>query len=372
MDKYIGFDIDSKKTVVCVVQKDKKDIYDTIPMDIEMMKLWLKNQRKPSDKLHLTFEVSGQSGWLYDNLIDCVDTLTVSNPAQMTWIYRTSKKTDRIDARKQAILLRIGEIPKVHMPDKKIRLWRGQIQHRRKLVSSRTQIKNRIRALLKSQGYTKSEHKGSWWKKANRQWMRILTESIEECWTDGLSDLMDQLELYEMQVKRLTEKLDQQLKDNAAAGLLMTIPGVGPRTTEAVLAYTDEIERFSRGRKYCAYFGMTPKLDESGSTRRLGHISKQGPSVVRWLTVESAWRAIKKSPSLMEFYEQVRHGQDKRKKIAIVATARKLLSVMRAMLITGEVFNEKLILKQEQITRAQKKQQKRKDEEMRRRMEFYN
>ena len=152
----------------------------------------------------------------------------------------------------------------------------------------------------------------------------------------------------------------------------MTIPGIGPRTTEAVLAYTDEIERFSRGRKYCAYFGMTPKLDESGSTRRLGHISKQGPSVVRWLIVESAWRAIKKSPSLMEFYEQVRHGQDKRKKIAIVATARKLLSVMRAMLITGEVFNEKLILKQEQITRAQKERQKRKDEEMRRRMEFYN
>ena len=51
----------------------------------------------------------------------------------------------------------------------------------------------------------------------------------------------------------------------------------------------------------------------------------------------------------MEFYEQVRHGQNKRKKIAIVATARKLLSVMRAMLITGEVFNEKLILKQEQM-----------------------
>ncbi len=372
MDKYIGFDIDSKKTVVCVVQKDKKDVYDTIPMDVELMKLWLKDQRNPGDKLHLTFEVSGQSGWLYDNLIDCVDTLTVSNPAQMTWIYRTSKKTDRIDARKQAILLQIGEIPKVHMPNKKIRLWRGQIQHRRKLVSSRTQIKNRIHALLKSQGYTKPEHKGSWWKKTNRQWMRMLTESIEEYWTDGLSDFMDQLELYEMQVKRLTEKLDQRLTDNAAAGLLMTIPGVGPRTTEAVLAYTDEIERFSRGRKYCAYFGMTPKLDESGSTRRLGHISKQGPSVVRWLIVESAWRAIKKSPSLMEFYEQVRHGQNKRKKIAIVATARKLLSVMRAMLITGEVFNEKLILKQEQITRAQKEQQKRKDEEMRRRMEFYN
>ena len=81
-------------------------------------------------------------------------------------------------------------------------------------------------------------------------------------------------------------------------------------TAEAVLAYTDEVERFRRGKEYCSYFGMTPRLDESGSTRRLGHISKQGPSVVRWLIVESAWRAIKKSPSLLAFYERIRCGQD--------------------------------------------------------------
>jgi transposase len=88
-------------------------------------------------------------------------------------------------------------------------------------------------------------------------------------------------------------------------------------------------------------------LDESGSTRRLGHISKQGPSVVRWLIVESTWRVIQKSPAMVKFYERVRRGQDKRKKIVIVATARKLLSVMRAMLMAQEVFNEKLVLRQE-------------------------
>jgi transposase len=123
----------------------------------------------------------------------------------------------------------------------------------------------------------------------------------------------------------------------------MSIPGVGPRTTEVVLAYTDDISRFGRGKQYCAYFGLTPKLDESGLTRRLGHISKQGPSVVRWLIVESAWRVIKKSPSLRAFYERAMCGQKKRKKIATVAVARKLLSIMRAMQMTGELFNEKLV-----------------------------
>ena len=204
--------------------------------------------------------------------------------------------------------------------------------------------------LIKNHGYRQPEHGGSWWKKANRQWMRQLSDNVDDDWAETLSDLLDQLALYEGQIKHRTEKLNERLSHHAGGYLLQTIPGVGPRTAEAVLAYTDEVERFGRGKEYCSYFGMTPKLDESGSTRRLGHISKRGPSVVRWLIVESAWRAIKKNPSLLAFYERVRHGQDKRKKIAIVATARKMLSIMRAMQMTGEVFNEKLVLEQEHMT----------------------
>jgi transposase len=133
----------------------------------------------------------------------------------------------------------------------------------------------------------------------------------------------------------------------------MSIPGVGPRTAEAILAYTDEVRRFKRSKQYTAYFGMTPKLDESGQTRRLGHISKEGPSVVRWLLVESVWRAIQKSPGLKAFYERIVGGQSQRRKVAVVATARKLLAIMRAMLQTGELFNEELVSgKKERRTQA--------------------
>jgi len=107
---------------------------------------------------------------------------------------------------------------------------------------------------------------------------------------------------------------------------------------------------------------MTEQLDE-----HLGHNTKQGPSVVRWLIVESAWRAIKNSPSLLSFYERVRHGQDKRKKIAIVATGRKMLSIMRAMQQTGECFNEKLVLEQRQFEVVEKPEEK-----FRRRNDFFN
>lgn len=349
MDKYIGFDVDSKKTVACVVQKGKKDRYTTLKTDIGQMENFLKQQCRPAEKLHLTFEVSGQSGFLYDSLLNSADSITVSNPSRMTWIYRTAKKTDRIDARKQAVLLSIGEIPKVHMPKKQIRQWRATIQHRRKLVSSVTQVKNRIRALLKSVGINKPAFNKNFWTKRNHNWMHQLanqpTETIQSAWQLTLADMLDQLELFQLQLKQQTRYLNEYLQTKPAAKLIMTIPGIGPRTAEAVLAYTDDIKRFRKNKRYCAYFGLTPRLDESGSNRRLGHISKQGPSVVRWLIVEAAWRVIKKSPSLRAFYERVVGRQQQRKKIAIIAVARKLLTIIRAMLTTGELFNEQLISK---------------------------
>ena len=81
MDKYIGFDIDSKKTVACVVQKGQKDKFTTLKTDIELMKKFLQNQRGSGEKLHLTFEISGEAGHRYDALADFVEDITVSNPS---------------------------------------------------------------------------------------------------------------------------------------------------------------------------------------------------------------------------------------------------------------------------------------------------
>jgi transposase len=355
MDKYIGFDIDSKKTVACVVENGKKERYATIGPDVQSMRNYLKGQKSDGSRIHLTFEISGQAGFIYDSLIDCADTITVSNPSKMTWIYRTAKKNDRIDSRKQAILLSIGEIPKVHMPGVEIRQWRNVILHRRNLVNKTTEVKNRIRAVLRSQGFSKPEQKGSWWTRANRLWMRGLWEqqvSSIELWRMNLCHLMEQLDLLDGQVKRVTEYLDFYLGRHAGGKLLTSIPGVGPRTAEAILAYTDDISRFGRTKQYCSYFGLTPRLDESGTSRRLGHISKLGPSVVRWLLCESSWKVIRKSSAMRAFYERVKAGQGGRKKIAIVAVCRKLLSIMRAMLETGELFNEELVCRECEVKRA--------------------
>jgi len=346
MEKYIGMDIDSKKIICCVVQQGKKDRYQTIRPGISMMKGLLRQEKADGSRVHLVFEISGQAGYIYDSLIDDADTITVANPSKMTWIYRTAKKNDRLDARKMAVLLSIGEAPSVYMPDKEIRQWRQVIIHRKNIVSKVTQSKNRIRALLKSVGFNHPWDKGSWWKKSNRLWMKCLVKDggigSFDLWRMQLGNLLEELMTLEKQLKSVTEYFDNYLSGKGESELLLSIPGVGARTAEAVLAYTDNLNRFGNYKQYCSYFGMTPKLDESGSTRRLGHISKQGPSVVRWVLCESGWKVIRKSKALRQFYERVRAGQDSRKKIAIVAVCRKLLCIMRAMLRDNEKFNEEL------------------------------
>jgi len=355
MSKYIGFDMDSKKTVCCVVESGQKDKYRTIGPDVKSMRKFLKAEKQGGCRVEIVFEISGQAGFIYDSLIDYVDDIKVANPSKMTWIYRTAKKNDRIDARKMAVLLSIGEIPEVYMPSREVRQWRETILHRKKIVCKVVQVKNRIRATFKSQGYSKAVYKGSWWKKANRFWMRGVCEEstgISDLWHIHVSNLLDELELLDAQLKRVTQYLDGYLDGQPGGKLLMSIPGVGPRTSEAVLAYTDNVKRFGNYKQYCSYFGLTPKLDESGDCRRIGHISKRGPSVVRWVICESSWKVIRKSKSLREFYERVMAGQQGRKKIAIIAVARKLLSIMRAMMLTGELFNEELVNKADELIKT--------------------
>jgi transposase len=346
MEKYIGMDIDNKKIICCIVQQGEREKYRTIKAAVPAMKTFITEQKADGSKVHLVFEISGQAGHIYDSLIDFADSITVANPSKMTWIYRTAKKNDRMDARKMAVLLSIGEIPSVYMPTKEIRQWRQMLLHRRKIVTRVTQVKNRLRALLKSVGYSHARDKGSWWKKSNRFWMICLVEEgrTDHCdlWRMQLGNLLDELCTLEGQLKRVTEYLDRYLSQKFASDLLMSIPVVGPRTAEAVLAYTDDLSRFDNYKRYCSYFGLTPRLDESGSSRRLGHISKHGPSVVRWVLCESSWKVIRKSKALRQFYERVKAGQDCRKKIAIVAVCRKLLCIMRAMLRDNEKFNEGL------------------------------
>ena len=88
------------------------------------------------------------------------------------------------------------------------------------------------------------------------------------------------------------------------------------------------------------HFGLVPSQDQSGSTNRLGRITRDGSATVRHLLVEAAWQSARRSPTVKAFLERVQRGDPERKKKAVVATAHYLVRVMWAMMKHGTLWRE--------------------------------
>jgi transposase len=122
---------------------------------------------------------------------------------------------------------------------------------------------------------------------------------------------------------------------------LRTVKGVGPRLAEAVVLHIgDEPRRFKTGRQLAGYAGLVPKLLESGQVTRLGHITRRGPALLRSLLVEAAWMVYRLNDWAKAFVEKVSRGGRGRRKLAIVALARKLLILLWGMLKSNKPFRE--------------------------------
>jgi len=101
----------------------------------------------------------------------------------------------------------------------------------------------------------------------------------------------------------------------------------------------DDVTRFRNNRQLGAYFGLVPCQDASADKNRLGHITRDGPPVMRKLITEAAWTAIKKCPAFKAFFERIMGGKPERRKIAIVATSHRMIRVMGAMMRTGTAYD---------------------------------
>jgi hypothetical protein len=158
------------------------------------------------------------------------------------------------------------------------------------------------------------------WTKSGMKWLRQLELPT------GSQQLRRDLLLEEIdtlchQVRRIEHQLNRQARQTSAVMLLHSIPGVGARTAEAVAAFIDDPQRFPNAKAVGRYFGLVPSQDQSGDRNRLGHITREGASVVRQLVAEAAWQAQRRSPTVRAFFERAQRDDPQRKKIALVATA---------------------------------------------------
>lgn len=328
----IGLDVHERQSSICVLDECGNVVEET-----KIRGGWsvlLDRLRKIRHDFAICFEASCSYGFLHDKLRAIAKRVVVAHPGQLRLIFRSKRKNDRVDARKLAKLLFLDEVPVVHVPTVDVRAWRRLVEYRQRLVCKRTRCKNGLRALLRSHGIVSPRNL---WSGKGHQWLR---EIAWDCLEDALQRdlLLDELEQLDGQVRRVEQHLNAIATRHPGVVLLRTIPGVGPRTAEAVVAYIDHPDRFRRTKQIGAYFGLVPCQDSSAAVNRLGHITREGPSSVRRLITEAAWQATRLDPTVRGYFERIAQGNRDRRKIALVATAHYLLRVMLAMLRTGETW----------------------------------
>ena len=330
--QYVGMDVHWRQTTICILDENGRRVKMA-----HVRGPWqkvLEELGRIGGHWQVCFEASCGYGWLYERLKRMAQKVVVAHPGQLRLIFRSKRKSDRVDAEKLAKLLYLDEVPPVYVPSIQVRSWRAIIEHRQKLLQERVRTKNQLRALLRTHAIVAP--RGLWTKKG------IAWISAQELPTamDRLQReiLLERLGSLQGLIRRVEEALEEISESHAGVKLLREIPGVGIRTAEAVMAYVDDPHRFGSIKSIGSYFGLVPCQDQSAGKNRLGHLTRQGPASVRKLLTEASWQGIRRSARIRAYFERVRQGNPERRKIALVATAHYLLRVMLAMLRTGEVW----------------------------------
>ena len=338
---YVGLDVHARRSSLCILGPNGK-----VVKRAEILGPWskvlgeLQSLVPGGGPFKVCFEASCGYGHLYERLsaLPRCGRVAVAHPGQLRLIFRCKRKNDRVDAEKQSKLLYLDQVPEVHVPKSDVRAWRGLIELRRRLVGRRTAVKSQLRALLRSLGTPDVPAGKAMWSKKGQA--RIAAMELPEGDALRRDLLIEELKEADTRIARVTAELDRRAEAHPGVTLLRTIPGVGPRTAEAFIAYIDDVRRFSSVRQVGCYLGLVPCQDSSAGADRLGHITGDGPSTVRMLLCEAAWQAIRRSPSMRAYFERVSGGDPGRKKIALVAVAHKLARIMAAMLRSGEAWRE--------------------------------
>jgi transposase len=329
---YVGLDVHSRQSSLCILNSAGGTV-NQIQLKGPRAAV-VDRLRQLNQPFSVCYEASCGYGHLYEALRPLAHHVAVAHPGKLRLIYGSKRKNDRIDAAKLAKLLLLDMVPPVHVPHVDVRGWRSLIILRQRVMSQVVRAKNQIRAVLRENDLAGAK----WlWSKRQLAWLQSL--ELHPVARLRLELAVEEFKSLTQKIKRLEAELQKYADRHPAVRLLMTIPGVGIRTAETFVAWVDDVARFRRTRQLGAYFGLVPCQDASADKNRLGHITRDGPPVMRKLITEAAWTAIKKCPAFTAFFERIAAGKPERKKIAIVATSHRMIRVMGAMMRTGTAYD---------------------------------
>jgi transposase len=265
--------------------------------------------------------------WFERLLAELGHELWVGDAARIRASEVRQQKTDRRDAELILDLLRTQRFPRVWTPTAEDRDLRQLLVHRMKLVRTRTQVRNQLHYLAMSQGLCRKRK--LWSEKGRKELEGLKLMPWASRRREELLELLDQLD---ESIAKLDKAVEEAGKDRREVALLRTHPGVGKVLGLAFVLTIGPIERFENSRKLVSYVGLNPREHSSGGKQRLGAISKQGNTMLRWLLVEGAHMAARYDSQLGRFYQRLKNRRCSG--VAKVAMARRLAVRLFYMLRT--------------------------------------
>jgi len=269
--------------------------------------------------------------WLAELLEDAGYDIHLTHPLRTRAIAAARVKTDAVDARTLAHLLRADLLPEAYVAPRDLRDLRELLRHRVALTGMRSALKNRVHAILAKHGISR-EH-SDLFGKGGRLFLADL--QLREAPRRRLDSLLALIDDFTREIQATTAEIDQRAKADDRVDVLTQIRGVGPYTAMLIIAEVGAIERFPDARHLCAWAGLTPTVRSSDGKARLGHISRQGSPALRWALVEAAQKCTTGGGPLRESYERI--AKRRGAKIAKVAVARQILTLSYYGLRDGEI-----------------------------------
>ena len=333
---YAGIDAHLKSSTIYVTdEKGKKVKSATVATSREGLRAALGTLGRR--RWVAAVESSGIVLWVAGMLRELGAQVVVVNPNRVRLIAESRKKTDRVDARLLAELLRLGAAPEVHVPSEQARQTRAQLSVRRQLVRQRTALVNQARGLLRSWGVSvQARGLGTLegWKKVLRR--KELPLYVKEL----LAVLGGVFEQLSEALEGMKVRLNYEAKQDERVERLQTIPGVGMVSALTLVAAVDQVERFHKAKQLVGYLGIVPSVRASGEREEQGRITRQGRSEVRAVWIQAAHAlARSRQPAarpLQRWLHRVAYRRGLR--TALVALARRMLSLAFYLLRDGTTY----------------------------------
>ncbi len=333
----LAIDLGKFNSVFCWFEPDARtERFRTVPTTPEDLSRELLRQ----PVARVVFEACSQAGWAHDLCEELKLPALVASTTGAAWQWKHLKrKTDRDDALKLARLAAVGAVEGVPVPPRALRQWKSLIGLRKRLVSERVRGQNRIRGLLVSQGLP-APMGAKAWTELGLAGIGQLARPLADCppaelWRGELHLLLERLRFLDAQARAAEAKLDALAASDSRVSLLLTVPGVGPRTAEVIAVHLFDARRFRGADEVSAYAGLVPRQYQSGETDRRGRITRRGPKLLRAALVECAWCSLRYNAWARDTWLRLQANGPSKKK-AVVALARKLLVRCWAILRTGQ------------------------------------